>query len=396
MLLLPRILASYHGEVSVAGGIACGVVGVLLGWAIAVFVIRRNESQIGPADDDVGRRNRHAHTVLTESRNGYAILDQSEHVLLANDRAVELGMVRAGMADSRIVEAAQRAVIGGEIVDVDLSERAPRTGIPRVIHAEVCALADGTVFVVAADESAAARVEAIRRDFIANVSHELKTPIGSISLLAEAVVDGADDPELVRHFAGRMLRESGRLGALVTELIALSRLQGGQLLQDQAVVEVDAVIGEVLNRTATLAETAEIEISEGGTEGLLVKGDRTLLVTALNNLVDNAIHYSPAATAVSINRVLRDGVVEIAVTDRGTGIATAHQERVFERFFRADSARSRDTGGTGLGLAIVKHVAANHGGEVTLWSRVGTGSTFTLKLPEYVAEPVTAVRELST
>lgn len=391
-----RILASYDGQVSVAGGIACGVVGVLLGWAIAVFVIRRNDIQTVPADDDDGRRNRHAHAVLAESRNGYAILDQSEHVLLANDRAVELGMIRAGMADSRIVEAAQRAVIGGEIVDVDLSERAPRTGIPRVIHAEVCALADGTVFVVAADESAAARVEAIRRDFIANVSHELKTPIGSISLLAEAVVDGADDPEMVRHFAGRMLRESGRLGALVTELIALSRLQGGQLLQDQAVVEVDAVISEVLNRTSTLAETAEIEVSQGGTEGLLVKGDRTLLVTALTNLVDNAIHYSPAATPVSVNRVLRDGVVEIAVTDRGTGIATAHQERVFERFFRADSARSRDTGGTGLGLAIVKHVAANHGGEVTLWSRVGTGSTFTLKLPEYVGEPVAAVAELST
>jgi two-component system sensor histidine kinase SenX3 len=242
-------------------------------------------------------------------------------------------------------------------------------------------LSDGSVLVIAADESAAARVEAVRRDFVANISHELKTPISSISLLAEATLDGADDPETVRHFTGKTLREATRLGALVTELIALSKLQGGSESMEQALVPVDAVIEETLSRTTTIAETAGITVAVGGTEGLFVRGDRMLLVTALVNLVDNAIHYSPHGTPVSINRALRDGVVEVAVTDRGTGIPAAYQERVFERFFRADPARSRDTGGTGLGLAIVKHVAANHGGQVSLWSRTGTGSTFTLKLP---------------
>ncbi|AZI58990.1 two-component sensor histidine kinase [Nakamurella antarctica] len=366
-----------------AVAIVFAVLGILLGWIGALLVVRRSTPDLIP---DTTVRDKYAHTVLAESRTGYAILDSENHVLLANARAGELGVVRAGMADRRILDAAERAALSGDVIDVQLADRSGRGG-PSVIQAEVRALSDGSVFVVVADESAAARVEAIRRDFIANVSHELKTPIGSISLLAEAVMDGSDEPEMVRKFAGKMVRESTRLGALVTELIALSRLQGGETQLDHSVVEVDSVIGDVLNRTATIAEAAGVDVSVGGTEGLLITGDRTLLVTALTNLVDNAIHYSPAATPVSISRVSREGGVEISVTDRGTGIAAAHQERVFERFFRADPARSRNTGGTGLGLAIVKHVAANHGGEVTLFSRVGIGSTFTLKLPSTSGSP---------
>jgi two-component system sensor histidine kinase SenX3 len=233
----------------------------------------------------------------------------------------------------------------------------------------------------AADESDAVRLEATRRDFVANVSHELKTPVGAMALLAEAVLDAADDEEQVRRFGGKILREATRLGSLVTELIALSRLTGAEKLPELTTVEIDAVVREALGRATLTLESSGIEIATDGPSGLLVDGDRTLLVTALSNLLENAVAYSSPGSPVSISRRLFDGYVEIAVTDRGIGIADDHQQRVFERFYRVDKARSRVTGGTGLGLAIVKHVAANHGGEVKLWSKPGTGSTFTLRIP---------------
>ena len=210
--------------------------------------------------------------------------------------------------------------------------------------------------------------------------------VSAIGLLAEAVLDGYDDPEHVQRFAEKLLRESVRLGALVNELITLSRLQGADPLPDLAVLEVDAVVAEAEARSAVVAESASITITIDAPSGLLVQGDRQMLVTALVNLLANAVHYSTAGSSVSISRRVRDGFVEIAVTDRGIGIAPEHQSRVFERFFRIDPARSRATGGTGLGLAIVKHVAANHGGSAVLWSKPGTGSTFTLRLPEFVAD----------
>jgi two-component system sensor histidine kinase SenX3 len=256
------------------------------------------------------------------------------------------------------------------------------------------------VAVIVDDLTEARRVEAVRRDFVANVSHELKTPVGAIALLTEAVLDAAEDVDEVRRFGGKILRESTRLGQLVTELIALSRLQGAERLPDLNVVEVDAVVREALGRTTLSAESADISITTDAASGLLIEGDRTLLVTALSNLLENAVAYSPAGSPVSISRRHNDGVVEIAVTDRGIGIAEDEQQRVFERFYRADKARSRATGGTGLGLAIVKHVAANHGGSVGLWSRPGTGSTFTLRIPAHVrpeqaAEPAKAGKQTS-
>jgi two-component system sensor histidine kinase SenX3 len=225
------------------------------------------------------------------------------------------------------------------------------------------------------------RLEATRRDFVANVSHELKTPVGAMALLAEAVLDSSDDPPAVRRFTGKILHEATRLGTLVTELIALSRLQGAERLPELNTVEVDAVVREALGRSRLAVESTGINIATDADSGLLVSGDRTLLVTALSNLLENAVAYSPPGSPVSVSRRLVDGFVEIAVTDRGIGIADEEQQRVFERFYRVDRARSRATGGTGLGLAIVKHVAANHGGEVKLWSKPGTGSTFTMRIP---------------
>jgi two-component system sensor histidine kinase SenX3 len=219
----------------------------------------------------------------------------------------------------------------------------------------------------------------------------LKTPIGALSLLAEAVLSSADEPEAVRHFAGRMEAEAGRLSELVGDLIDLSRLQGADPLKDAQPVDVDALVSEAVDTTRLQAQNALIEIVVGGETGLQTLGVEGQLVTALRNLLTNAINYSPRGTKVAIATRMSKGVVEISITDQGMGIPENELSRVFERFYRVDQARSRVTGGTGLGLSIVKHVAENHGGEVGVWSALGEGSTFTLRLPPYVEAEIPVV-----
>ena len=235
------------------------------------------------------------------------------------------------------------------------------------------------VLVLVEDRTEARRVEEVRRDFVVNVSHELKTPVGAISLLAETVEAAADDPEAVRRFAGRMQREADRLAALVQEIIDLSRLQTSSALAEPELVDVDQVVAEAVDRARLAADGKRIALDVAPATGVKVYGDHALLVTALRNLVDNAVRYSDEGTRVGIGLSRKDDLVEIAVADQGIGIPEAEQDRVFERFYRVDPARSRTTGGTGLGLSIVKHVAANHGGEVTVWSQPHSGSTFTLR-----------------
>jgi len=217
------------------------------------------------------------------------------------------------------------------------------------------------------------------------VSHELKTPVGALTLLAEAVQDAADDPEAVARFAKSMQREGTRLGQLVGELIDLSRLQGADPLPGSNLVQVASVIAEACDRARLVAERRDITVVRRTPADLWVRGNENQLVTAVRNLIDNAITYSPPGTRVAVHARVADGdddaVVEISVSDQGIGIAEADQARVFERFYRVDPARSRSTGGTGLGLAIVKHVATNHGGDVSVWSSEGEGSTFTVRLP---------------
>jgi two-component system, OmpR family, sensor histidine kinase SenX3 len=330
--------------------------------------------------------------VFRSTDQGLAVLDRHGGVVLHNPRAADLGVVRGGQPDARAATASQQVLQSGATVDVDLSPLDHRGRQPAAVLAHVRPLGDRYSMVEATDTSEAVRLEATRRDFVANVSHELKTPVGAVGLLAEAVLDAADDPTEVRRFGTKILNEANRLGNLVTELIALSRLTGAERLPELQIVDVDEVVQEALARSRLSAEAADIEIIVDRPSGLEVDGDLTLLVTALSNLVENAIAYSPADSAVSVSRRRCGDWVEIAVTDRGIGIAPEHQKRVFERFFRVDPARSRATGGTGLGLAIVKHVLANHGGEVRLWSSQGTGSTFTMRLPVRV-EPGTESAE---
>ncbi len=359
-----------------------------LGVAVGMRMAQRRDAAVpepveptpGPPMADLLER------VFRSSEAGLAVLTRAGDVVLHNPRAVELGLVRSGRPDSRAWAGCQQVLKSGQPAEVDLSPLNQRGRQPAAVVAQVRPVGDGFTVAEATDTSDAVRLEATRRDFVANVSHELKTPVGAVGLLAEAVLDAADDPVEVHRFATKILKESTRLGALVTELIALSRLTGAERLPELCVVDVDEVVREAMARSRISAESASIDITVDRPTGLEVEGDRTLLVTALSNLIENAIAYSPAEASVSVSRRRSGEWVEVSVTDRGIGIAPEHQTRVFERFFRVDPARSRITGGTGLGLAIVKHVLANHGGEVRLWSSPGTGSTFTMRLPAHTAE----------
>lgn len=336
--------------------------------------------------------------IVRNSDTAVAVVDQFRDVVLYNHRAVELALVRDRMLDDSVWEAAK------EVLDTEAERRFVfeppasalgflSTGRARGKSVEsVSCIArlvregdERYAVVYGADDTEHLRVEATRRDFVANVSHELKTPVGAISLLAEALLESSDDSDSVQHFGNRVVAEATRMGNMVSELLALSRLQDGETA-DFSLVDVDALIEEAIESASVSAEAASISLRADAPAGLTVRGDRMLLLTALNNLIVNAISYSPPNTTVSVSRRVtrHDGrpMVAIAVTDRGIGIAPADQQRVFERFFRVDKARSRSTGGTGLGLAIVKHVAANHGGVISLWSKPGTGSTFTLCIPQ--------------
>jgi two-component system sensor histidine kinase SenX3 len=332
------------------------------------------------------------HHIVALAPTGVAVVDNHRDVVFMNARAQELGLVGDRLLDDRAWAAAQRTLLSGEGVDVDLSPLHPtagRSGLSVTGHVRLLTEEDRRFAVIyVTDDSEVARMEATRRDFVANVSHELKTPVGAMGVLAEALLESADDPDIVRRFAQKMHVESQRLANMVNELIELSRLQGAEPLPELEVVDVDTIVAEALSRSKVAADNADIAITTDRPSGFRVLGDQGLLVTALANLVSNAISYSPQGSPVSISRRRRGGNIEIAVTDRGIGIAREHQERVFERFFRVDKARSRATGGTGLGLAIVKHVAANHNGSIRLWSQPGTGSTFTLSIPAYQGEEV--------
>jgi two-component system sensor histidine kinase SenX3 len=385
--------------VTLAAVVLTAIGTLMVGLVVGIRIGRRAGSPATSLSGDGATVADLVQRVVLSSHNGVVLLDRMGDVVLANPPAVELGLVQGSRPDERARKAAEKVRDTGEVVHVDLSplDHGVRSGRgPTAVLGEVRPLGDEFTVIDASDESDAVRLEATRRDFVANVSHELKTPVGAMALLAEAVLDAADDPHEVRRFGTKILNEANRLGTLVTELIALSRLQGAERLPALATVEIDKVVDEALGRCRLAAESANIRITVDPPSGLLLDGDATLLVTALSNLLDNAVSYSPSGNPVSVSRRLENGFVEIAVTDRGLGIALEHQERVFERFFRIDQARSRSTGGTGLGLAIVKHVAANHGGDVQLWSKPGTGSTFTLRIPAHPDSPQHASRMLST
>lgn len=244
-----------------------------------------------------------------------------------------------------------------------------------------CPIGSTHCAVLLEDISQSLRVDAMRRDFIVNVSHELKTPVGALLLLAEAIRSAVDDPESLDRFANRIQTEVERLGRLVSDITDLSRLQSGDDDLHTADIPLPRLTGEALDAVRLQAQRRQIELVVAPCDGISVTGDEEQLATALRNLVTNAINYSPEHTHITVAARQTEQFTEISVSDQGYGISESDQERIFERFYRVDPARSRETGGTGLGLAIVKHICALHHGECTVWSKPGEGSTFTLRLP---------------
>jgi two-component system sensor histidine kinase SenX3 len=362
------------------------VMGVVLGASITLLIIgamrararveARNSTAVPEGVPDV----------LAAMDDSAIVVDGSGTVRAASASAEAFGIhVDEVVPDERIRELA-RAVRSGGISTASLTlRRSSSPAEPRLVSARATTISPKLVLVVIRDITERERVEQMRRDFVANTSHELKTPVGAVSLLAEAIESAADDPAQVRIFASRLSAEAQRLASLTSRVMNLSRLQSADELAEVGDVSVDSVVTAACEAHALAAGSAGVTVVRGGTRGLYVRGDTQILTEALGNLVANAIAYSPSGSSVGIGVKQVHNSVEIAVTDRGIGISEADQQRVFERFFRSDQARSRRTGGTGLGLSIVKHAVQRHGGEVRVWSRVGRGSTFTIQLP--IASP---------
>lgn len=311
------------------------------------------------------------------------VADPSHNVIEASPSAFSKGLVKVGgRLSAPIGNLVDRARIDGSAVTEDLE--VPRGPFGRAaLHFRVRAAPLGVRFllVLAEDRSEALRVESVRRDFVANVSHELKTPIGAVMLLSEALSEAADDPEQVRFFAQRLELEGKRLSRLTREIIDLSRLQSTDTMSDADVVHIQDVLAMSADHSRVAADAKGIRLVIGPDCGADVLGNQELLLQCFHNLVANAVQYSPAHSRVGVGARIVGSTVEVAVSDQGIGLAEEDQERIFERFFRVDTARSRNTGGTGLGLSIVRHVVENHGGDIRVWSRPGKGSTFTVRIP---------------
>ena len=318
--------------------------------------------------------------VLSVLRSSAVVVDSDDHVLKASAPAYSFGLVRGNelaVEDlRRIVHDVRR---DGQIRESEMT--LGEGGSARTVIARVAPLGSRLVLALVEDRTRERRVEAVRRDFVANVSHELKTPVGAIRILAEAVADAADDAEAVQRFSDRMLTESDRLSRLVQQIIELSRLQGDDPLEMPVEVSVDEVVTTAVDTSAIDADAKGITLVARGDEGLAVHGSEEQVTAAVSNLVANAVAYSSEGSRVLVTTKAMGDTVQISVVDQGIGIPAGDIDRIFERFYRVDPARHRSTGGTGLGLSIVKHVAATHGGEVTVWSVEGQGSTFTLTLP---------------
>jgi two-component system sensor histidine kinase SenX3 len=322
--------------------------------------------------------------VIEALESAGVVLDPSNNVVKASPGAMAFGLVwNQALVHPELVSLVDQVRRTGEPVTEELNlSRGPFGDAGIYLFVRVARLGARYILLLAEDRTESYRLDEVRRDFIANISHELKTPIGAVSLLAEALVSASDEPDQVKRFAKRLTKESERLARITQEIIELSRLQATDALTRADLVDIDHVVAVAIDQNRVVADSHKINLVSGGDAGAEVYGDETLLVTALHNLIANAIQYSPEGSRIGIGVSQVDGIVELAVTDQGVGIPEDELDRVFERFFRSDPARSRNTGGSGLGLSIVKHVVQNHGGDIRVWSQPGNGSTFTIRLPE--------------
>src|SRR5512145_641435 len=361
--------------------------GVVLAWRVS----EQQQQRVAPHPEPAVPTG--VATVLSVLRSSALVVDEKDEVLKASAPAHALGLVRGReLAVEELADLVRQVRRDGQIRETEFTLTRGGSGRPSHVTARVAPLSSRLVLALLEDRTRERRVEAIRRDFVANVSHELKTPVGAINLLAEAVREASDDPEAVERFATRMQKESDRLGRLVQQIIELSRLQGDEPLEEPSPIDVDGVVARAIDASAIDADAKSISVVANGERGLEALGSADQVSLAVGNLVANAVTYSSDGSNVVVSARAADDMVEITVTDQGIGIPAEELDRIFERFYRVDPARHRSTGGTGLGLSIVKHVAASHGGEVRVWSAPGQGSSFTLTLPRRIAARDTEVR----
>lgn len=381
------------------------LLGILLGAVIAIVVMRsRRDSQLPDTefddDEDGARATREADIEASEladlpqigSDLGFVVqhlpgavilLDRSGNVVWQSEQAARMRLVRRNvLVHDEMTHCAQQALSREQARVCELTLWRPplRKGMLEV-RIRTIPVRDEAVLLLIDDRTAEKRVAEVRKDFIANVSHELKTPVGAISLLAEALSTATDDPQLVANFSERLQLEAQRLANLINDVIDLSRLQGDEPLANGEAVDLDALVADAVDSVSLAAAAKRIKVITGGDKGLYVLGLADQLGTALRNLLANAVSYSAPDTTVAVAVREQNELIAIDVKDQGIGIAERDLDRIFERFYRVDSARDRATGGTGLGLAIVRNICRNHDGEVTVWSVIGEGSTFTMHLP---------------
>jgi two-component system sensor histidine kinase SenX3 len=350
--------------------------GVVLAWRVS----EQQQQRVHPHEEPAVPAG--VATVLSVLRSSALVVDERDEVLKASAPAQALGLVRGReVAVEELADLVRKVRRDGQIRETEFTLTRGRSSRPIHVTARVAPLSSRLVLALVEDRTRERRVEAIRRDFVANVSHELKTPVGAIHLLAEAVQEASGDPEAVERFASRMQQEAERLGRLVQQIIELSRLQGDEPLESPGPVDVDEVIARAVDASSIDATAKNINVVQDGERGLEVLGSANQVALAVGNLVSNAVTYSDEGSTVVVAARADDLMAEITVTDQGIGIPASELDRIFERFYRVDPARHRSTGGTGLGLSIVKHVAASHGGDVRVWSAPGHGSSFTLTLP---------------
>jgi two-component system sensor histidine kinase SenX3 len=353
------------------------ILGVLFTWVI----IRARVADLRQEVEDLSRPNASAELLDALPTPGL-LLDGVNFIVGATTSAQAMGFKPdTYLPQAELVKLAVQARESGEATSAELHVKTGLQGETSWVAARAAVTSDNKILISLEDLTESKRLDDTRRDFIANISHELKTPIGAISLLSEALIEAEDDSERVKKFSADLHREAVRLAALVQDIIELSRLQGAEVVSNAQLLDLSTLIADAVDRNSFLAEKRHVKIKVDAPKGLKVLGDQEMLVTAIKNLIENALVYSEEGSQVGIGLRQKYGIAAIAVADSGVGIAPEHQERIFERFYRADPSRSRQTGGTGLGLSIVKHVALKHRGDVQLFSQPGVGSTFTFRLP---------------
>ena len=364
------------------------LLGALLGGTSIYFLVKAKSEPEQP--NPTSNSSRNLILKLIQSLPDIVIwVDGDNKIKYASEVALSLNIARE---DKIQIEALETLISIARKIDEPLIRKVKAKrplGIAKLnLDTWVMRLERGEVLLWAQNNSVVSRVETMRRDFVANISHELKTPVGALSLLAEAIEESGKDSESIQKFAKRIGPETKRLTNVIRDIIDLSQVQSDDPLATANPVEVDRVINDAVDAVQLLADLNSIEIAQVNEPDVKIVGDEYQLVMAIRNLLTNAITFSPINSRITVGAKLKDGVVEITVSDQGIGISLENQSRIFERFYRVDPARSRSTGGTGLGLAIVKHVCENHGGEVSVWSVQGQGSTFTMKFPQMEEESI--------